>query len=99
MGAIRSTESDRIRESGFGWSVTGIAGAAHTIEGALKLTQRNKIRRAPVVDGDRLVGIVSLGDLLARSSTHDARRERALRPEILVQTLVAIAASQRRGGA
>jgi CBS domain-containing protein len=62
-----------------------------TIEHAQALMQRHRVRRAPVVDGDRLVGIVSLGDLLARSSQH-ARREPALRADSLVQTLVVILA-------
>lgn len=38
------------------------------VEEAAKLMAENQIRRLPIVEGDELVGIVSLGDLAVRSS-------------------------------
>src|SRR5207237_840931 len=67
-----------------------------TLEEVEALMQRTKVRRAPVVEGDRLVGIVSLGDLLVQSPL-TSRREPALRPEALVHTLAII--STPNGGA
>jgi len=37
------------------------------VEEAARLMSQHKIRRLPVVDGGRLVGIVSIGDLATRS--------------------------------
>ncbi|MGF2615520.1 CBS domain-containing protein [Rossellomorea vietnamensis] len=41
-------------------------GAEASIDDAASLMSRNQIRRLPVVDGQKLVGIVSLGDLAVR---------------------------------
>lgn len=41
-------------------------GAEAPIEEAASLMSRHQIRRLPVVDGQKLVGIVSLGDLAVR---------------------------------
>ena len=60
-----------------------------SLEDAQALLQQHKVRRAPVLDGNRLVGILSLGDLVLRSPQH-ARKEAGLRPEALLQTLVVI---------
>jgi CBS domain-containing protein len=61
-----------------------------TIEEAQTLMRRNKVRRAPVVDSDHLVGIVSLSDLVVRAP--HARKPPGLRPEVLIQTLEIISA-------
>jgi CBS domain-containing protein len=60
-----------------------------TIESAESLMQRNKIRRVPVIDGNRLVGMLSLSDLLLRSP-RAPRRDAAMRPDALVETLAII---------
>ncbi|EDL64723.1 CBS domain protein [Bacillus sp. SG-1] len=41
-------------------------GADTTIDEAASLMSRHQIRRLPVVDGQKLIGIVSLGDLAVR---------------------------------
>ncbi|WP_409254296.1 CBS domain-containing protein [Bacillus sp. SCS-153A] len=41
-------------------------GSDSTIDEAAMLMSRHQIRRLPVVDGQRLIGIVSLGDLAVR---------------------------------
>lgn len=42
---------------------------------AAKLMAENQIRRLPVVEGDRLVGIVSLGDFAIRELTDDQAKQ------------------------
>lgn len=42
---------------------------------AIRLMANNQIRRLPVVDGDKLVGIVSLGDFAVREFTDDQAKE------------------------
>jgi len=61
-----------------------------TVEEAQTLMRRNKVRRAPIVDSDHLVGIVSLSDLVVRAP-HD-RTQPELRPEVLMHTLEIISA-------
>jgi CBS domain-containing protein len=68
-----------------------------TIEEAQTLMRRNKVRRAPVLDRDHLVGIVSLSDLVARAA--HAPKQPGLRPEILMQTLEIISAPNDVQGA
>ena len=48
-----------------------------SVESALALMRQNKIRRLPVTDGGRPVGILSLGDVMRvlRSSRQDRRPE------------------------
>jgi CBS domain-containing protein len=41
------------------------------IQEAMKIMAKNQIRRLPVVEGDRLVGIVSLGDFAVNELTDD----------------------------
>ena len=50
------------------------------------LMQRNKVRRLPVTDGGRLVGMLSVSDLFIRSSQQGSKAD-GLRPEALVRTL------------
>lgn len=40
-----------------------VIGADDTTDDAISLMRQNTVRRLPVVSGDRLVGLVSLGDL------------------------------------
>ncbi len=36
----------------------------HTVEDCLRLMTENRVRHLPVMDGDRMIGIVSIGDLV-----------------------------------
>ncbi|MBU9711247.1 CBS domain-containing protein [Evansella tamaricis] len=47
------------------------AGADMSVDDAAKMMAENQIRRLPIVDGNRLVGIVALGDLAVHTSTED----------------------------
>lgn len=42
------------------------------VEQAVALMREHAVRRLPVVDGDRLVGVVSLGDLAIERDEHSA---------------------------
>ena len=67
-----------------------------SVEDAQALMQQHQVRRAPVLDGKRLVGILSLGDLALRSPQHaHARTDACLRPESIIHTLVAISTPQK----
>ncbi len=46
-----------------------------TIHQAAQIMQTHQIRRLPIVEGDRLVGIVSLGDLAVESQSDDLKVE------------------------
>jgi CBS domain-containing protein len=46
-----------------------------TTKEAAKLMSEHQIRRLPVVEGDKLVGIVSLGDFAIRELTDDQAKE------------------------
>lgn len=46
-------------------------GADATSEEAVRIMAKHQIRRLPVVEGSKLVGIVSLGDLAVRNLTDD----------------------------
>ena len=46
-------------------------GPEATTQDAARLMAQHQIRRLPVVEGDRLVGIVALGDLAVRELTND----------------------------
>ena len=46
-------------------------GPESTTQDAARLMAQHQIRRLPVVEGDRLVGIVALGDLAVRELTDD----------------------------
>ncbi len=62
-----------------------------SLETAQSLMQRHRVRRVPVTDGDRLVGMLSLSDLLVRSP-QQPRKGDGFRPEAIVQTLGIISA-------
>jgi CBS domain-containing protein len=47
-----------------------------SIDDALSLMEAHQIRRIPVVDGGRLVGIVSLGDFATKASATPEREEK-----------------------
>jgi CBS domain-containing protein len=46
-----------------------------TTQEAAKLMAEHQIRRLPVVEGDKLIGIVSLGDFAIRKLTDDQAKE------------------------
>jgi CBS domain-containing protein len=45
-------------------------GADDSIEEALRTMSEHKVRRLPVIDGHRLIGIVSQGDLAQEADSH-----------------------------
>ncbi|NWQ43948.1 CBS domain-containing protein [Bacillus sp. EB106-08-02-XG196] len=49
--------------------------ADSTTKEAANLMAENQIRRLPVVEGDKLIGIVSLGDFAIRELTDDQAKE------------------------
>jgi CBS domain-containing protein len=61
-----------------------------SIESAIALMRKNKVRRVPVTDGGRVVGMLSLGDLMRvfRSSRKDGAPHAYT--EAIVETLVLI---------
>jgi CBS domain-containing protein len=67
-----------------------------SIESALRLMQQNRVRRIPVTEGGRPVGMLSLSDLMTvlRSSERDREAPSA---ELLVETISLI--SERHDGA
>ncbi len=68
-----------------------------TIEEVHALMQRHKVRRAPVLEDGRLVGVVSLGDFFVHASA--APREPGLGKDRLVETIAVISAPNGNGGA
>jgi CBS domain-containing protein len=48
----------------------------HSIDDVMSVMTKRRVRHLPVVDGDRLVGLVSIGDVVKRK-IEDAEREAA----------------------
>jgi CBS domain-containing protein len=42
-------------------------GPSHTLDDCMALITGRRIRHLPVVDGDRLMGVISIGDVLKRA--------------------------------
>jgi len=57
----RSSKEARVREI-IATPVT--ATPAHSVEECMKLMTTNRVRHLPILDGERLVGLVSIGDLV-----------------------------------
>ena len=60
--ADRSSKSTKVREIMTSPVVT--AGPEQTVEGCLSQMTERRIRHLPIVSGERLVGLVSIGDLV-----------------------------------
>jgi CBS domain-containing protein len=74
--------------------VVHTANPEDTVESALALMRRGRVRRIPVTDGGRVVGMLSLSDLMRvlRSSRRDAPQA-----ESIVETLVLISEPRTPG--
>jgi CBS domain-containing protein len=55
-----------------------VVGPETTVEEAMALMTDRRIRHAPVIDGDRLVGMLSIGDLVRVQSQEQSFRLRYL---------------------
>ena len=58
----RSSSDTRVEEIMTGSVVT--VGPGHSIEECMKIITERRIRHLPVVDGDNLLGMISIGDLV-----------------------------------
>jgi CBS domain-containing protein len=55
-----------------------VVGPETTVEEAMALMTDRRIRHAPVIDGDRLVGMLSIGDLVRVQSQEQSFKLRYL---------------------
>lgn len=62
-------------------------GPAQTAASAATLMTENRVKRLPVVDGGRVVGIVTRGDLVQAFARPDAEIEHDIRENVLVRDL------------
>jgi CBS domain-containing protein len=77
-----------------------VAGSMHTdvhslasgddVGKALAMMSNYRVRRLPVIDDGRLVGLVSLSDLAQRAGTNDSARPHAFGSQAIAHTLAAI---------
>ena len=58
----RSSKSTRVREIMTGDPVT--VTAEHTVDECMRIITHHRVRHLPVMDGDRLLGVISIGDLV-----------------------------------
>lgn len=61
-----------------------------SVEHAQELMRRSRVRRIPVLDEGHLLGMLSIGDLLRRTSSNNSHKHHGLRPDQVVETLAAI---------
>jgi CBS domain-containing protein len=58
----RSSKSTRVREIMTGDPVT--VTPDHTVDECMRIITHHRVRHLPVMDGDRLLGVISIGDLV-----------------------------------
>lgn len=58
----RSSKSTRVREIMTADPVT--VTAAHTVDECMRIITHHRVRHLPVMDGDKLLGVISIGDLV-----------------------------------
>ena len=58
----RSSKSTRVREIMTGDPVT--VTADHTVDECMRIITHHRVSHLPVMDGDRLLGVISIGDLV-----------------------------------
>jgi len=58
----RSSKSTRVREIMTGDPVT--VTPEHTVDECMRIITHHRVRHLPVMDGDKLLGVISIGDLV-----------------------------------
>jgi CBS domain-containing protein len=60
------------------------------VEVALKVLASNRLHRLPVIEDDRLVGLISLSDILREARREQAQKKKGIAPEAILAALEAI---------